>query len=726
MLSSPLKLPQNQQVEEKPPLERQVASRSDRRQQDTEQRFKKALADSQQQQNSTERRQKERQLEERQVEDRQRVDVRAERRQAKQDKSSGPGSQQEARSENKPLANSNRKPEPSENTNEKAVARAKVKEAELDEANNQASKNARILNEQEGKDESSGPLDSELTGKQLAESDSGSVTNEILELEQEGADTDTWLLEAKDSKNPDSIETGVSPTSFNEQTSSVNAQGEILVGDDADSTGESLASERTVTGDNADKATIDNLFPQNATTAEQVEKELKPSADGNEVDGLRLADELELAQKQAVAEELDLVAKPSNTASINQNVNQEYREKEKTDWLDNLIKIVNFAKPDSNLDSAQNLDSEPIGPELAAEQKIAEGQDSELDILMRQNARVADETLGGTAGEVSSLEPDKAKLIGQNNFNQDTKDALDRQLFDDNRELLIRQQVAQALSEKQGVEPAAKANEFGPTNIPSHIALKMMQGAGNSQGGNGQTAYSGQNGQEMVADASMLSSMLNAGPNEDGIKLDNDPQALSELRQAVSIQSANLATGVGGDSGIKSTLVEVQGVQLDRTLVAPKLESIAQAKHEAMIKENVLFNKQELAANVQQQVGLMMARNLKSVDIRLDPPELGSMQIKLNISNEQAAVSFVVSSQQAKDALEGSLPKLRELLEQQGMELADADVKQESRQGGDGHGSDEEPGHSALGENTEEELENVGQTTTAQQVNSPWNVDYYA
>ena len=129
------------------------------------------------------------------------------------------------------------------------------------------------------------------------------------------------------------------------------------------------------------------------------------------------------------------------------------------------------------------------------------------------------------------------------------------------------------------------------------------------------------------------------------------------------------------DMDNRSTKVNVAGVTLDKTMQMPKLENLAQAKNEVVVRENILFNKQELANQMQTQVGLMMARNMKSVDIRLDPPELGSMQVKLSVQNDQASVSFVVSSSQAKDALEQSLPKLKEMLEQQGMQLADSDVQ---------------------------------------------------
>lgn len=182
------------------------------------------------------------------------------------------------------------------------------------------------------------------------------------------------------------------------------------------------------------------------------------------------------------------------------------------------------------------------------------------------------------------------------------------------------------------------------------------------------------------------------------------------------------------DLASKAEKVNVAGVTLDKTLQMPKLDNIAQAKGDVVLRENILFNKQELANQMQTQVGLMMARNMKSVDIRLDPPELGSMQVKLSLQNDQASVSFVVSSSQAKDALENSLPKLREMLEQQGLQLADSDVNQQQSQAGHTEGEEDGVRGNGLngeGDATETELEEQQQMIN-RAINSPWNVSYYA
>ncbi|AUV85481.1 flagellar hook-length control protein FliK [Vibrio campbellii] len=81
---------------------------------------------------------------------------------------------------------------------------------------------------------------------------------------------------------------------------------------------------------------------------------------------------------------------------------------------------------------------------------------------------------------------------------------------------------------------------------------------------------------------------------------------------------------------------------------------------------------------VAEKVQMMMSKNLKNLDIRLDPPELGRMQIRMTMNNDLANVHFTVANPQARDLIEQTLPRLREMLAQQGMQLADSSVQQQS------------------------------------------------
>ncbi len=62
-------------------------------------------------------------------------------------------------------------------------------------------------------------------------------------------------------------------------------------------------------------------------------------------------------------------------------------------------------------------------------------------------------------------------------------------------------------------------------------------------------------------------------------------------------------------------------------------------------------------------------------EIRLDPPELGRIRIELNVEGERAWARLVVESAAAREQVQSELPRIRELLESQGLEEARVEVQ---------------------------------------------------
>ena len=82
-----------------------------------------------------------------------------------------------------------------------------------------------------------------------------------------------------------------------------------------------------------------------------------------------------------------------------------------------------------------------------------------------------------------------------------------------------------------------------------------------------------------------------------------------------------------------------------------------------------------------EQVSWMMRGGIQSAEIRLNPANLGPLEVKLSIEDDVARVSFVSSHAVVREALDAAMPRLREMLEQQGISLADVDISQYSEQG---------------------------------------------
>ncbi|MBA5763713.1 flagellar hook-length control protein FliK [Vibrio sp. 404] len=122
------------------------------------------------------------------------------------------------------------------------------------------------------------------------------------------------------------------------------------------------------------------------------------------------------------------------------------------------------------------------------------------------------------------------------------------------------------------------------------------------------------------------------------------------------------------------------------------------AEQTAQPQPAMQLNREMASEQVSERIQMMLSKNLKNIDIRLDPPELGRMQIRMNMNGDNATVHFTVANQQARDIVEQAMPRLREMLAQQGLQLGDTSVQQQasgqqqrqyatSSEGGSGQGS---------------------------------------
>jgi flagellar hook-length control protein FliK len=92
---------------------------------------------------------------------------------------------------------------------------------------------------------------------------------------------------------------------------------------------------------------------------------------------------------------------------------------------------------------------------------------------------------------------------------------------------------------------------------------------------------------------------------------------------------------------------------------------------------------------VGQKVIWMVGGEDQSATLELNPPDLGPVQVVLNVSNDLASVTFSAQQLEVRQALENALPRLREMMSESGIALGDALVNAgaEGRQGQDGQGS---------------------------------------
>jgi flagellar hook-length control protein FliK len=71
-------------------------------------------------------------------------------------------------------------------------------------------------------------------------------------------------------------------------------------------------------------------------------------------------------------------------------------------------------------------------------------------------------------------------------------------------------------------------------------------------------------------------------------------------------------------------------------------------------------------------------QKFQGVELKLNPAHLGPIEVRVQMQNDQAQVSFVAQHGPVRDALEAALPRLREMFTANGFNLVDVNVSQHS------------------------------------------------
>ncbi|MGO3422575.1 MAG: flagellar hook-length control protein FliK [Pseudoalteromonas distincta] len=186
-----------------------------------------------------------------------------------------------------------------------------------------------------------------------------------------------------------------------------------------------------------------------------------------------------------------------------------------------------------------------------------------------------------------------------------------------------------------------------------------------------------------------------------------------------------------------STLSQYDSLNYEQNLLDTQIIQTQQSQSTSQVKQvsidpgvmqAINIVKSDAAKLLQERVSSMLSINNKEAEIRLDPPEMGSMQIRIRSDAEQAHINFVVQNQQAKEALEQSMPRLREMLAQQGLELGESTISygqsggetaEQSESGAQGNLAN----NKSVNDENDEQANNTAQSSRQQTSSS---IDYYA
>lgn len=220
------------------------------------------------------------------------------------------------------------------------------------------------------------------------------------------------------------------------------------------------------------------------------------------------------------------------------------------------------------------------------------------------------------------------------------------------------------------------------------------------------------------------------------------PRARSEVKVDVKQKVAELARGGAQESSETTTTPESSRSQQVQQNSQPQAvghdnrpaATEAAARREPANLPHLKLADPEAPAQLHQKVNLMLADKLQQAEIQLDPLGLGKMKIQIQMgADSQANVHFVVQHGQTREMLEQAMPRLRDMLAGQGIQLGQTLVQQQPQQQSQGQsafagqGQQGQKGSGSFAETgqTEAEVTGAGMRLSTESTNDR-GIDFYA
>ncbi|UAW99254.1 flagellar hook-length control protein FliK [Halopseudomonas nanhaiensis] len=282
------------------------------------------------------------------------------------------------------------------------------------------------------------------------------------------------------------------------------------------------------------------------------------------------------------------------------------------------------------------------------------------------------------------------------------------------------------------VEPSTEADGLAPTSVDSDIpGLQSTIGTVTAVGSDGQ-ADSAESAEQLSA----VDDQRKSSP-----KLAADVVQLNQRNNAVAsapVESVAFAGKLAEqlDAGLKASASENESTDgSSRTGLGAQAASVAALTARPVAAPpqalGVPFGQQGWGEAMVEKVMWASSQNLRSVEIHLDPAELGPLEIHIQQRGQEQQIQFVSQNASVREALESQMYRLREMFTQQGMNQVNVSVgdssagqqsaREQSAGNRGGSGRADERGGSSV-----EAGDTILTSAAAARVSSERLVDYYA
>lgn len=153
--------------------------------------------------------------------------------------------------------------------------------------------------------------------------------------------------------------------------------------------------------------------------------------------------------------------------------------------------------------------------------------------------------------------------------------------------------------------------------------------------------------------------------------------AFQEMMGKLGAQVQHKPEALGESASTATTTANASTSPLTGTLTqASPSQNAPQTSQTTTV--NVPVNQQAWGQAIGERLQWMVKQNLEQAQIKLNPRHLGPIDVKISMNQDQATVTFSAHHVMTRDALEGAIPRLREMMGDNGINLVDVNVSHHS------------------------------------------------
>ncbi len=151
-----------------------------------------------------------------------------------------------------------------------------------------------------------------------------------------------------------------------------------------------------------------------------------------------------------------------------------------------------------------------------------------------------------------------------------------------------------------------------------------------------------------------------------------------------------VAVDAGGSQESGSRGTELAGLA-QQTLTRGEAGRESPLRQYTTTVETPVQQQKQWSEQVAGKIAWIAGRSIQSADIQLNPPDMGPIDVRVSVQNDQAQVTVNAQNAQVREMLEANSTRLRDMLEQEGLSLAGFDVSGDAPDGGGEDTGDEAP-----------------------------------